>query len=321
MNVKVVNAFVDDEIRQTPASIKQEIPLRTLRARFKQQVTYDWRLTYDEEFARMFSARCPVPEAVPSDYNYRVIQLESGRFLMMSIRFRNLNPMKPFVEVVHKDFPLIDSTDLAEIEHAVETNYQKFSPLWIRLFDLSGEIRKIASSRHLDCDFKYYGALAMDIIAQEVDETGSRIQLIKPDSLSFYEDYRAIYQELAPTSPLYGPEAVWFEPTESLQQALAEGSLFCVTVDNEWAGVFALRRGTERFLKGAYLVEEVLRAKFRGRGLAAGIQRRVIRSMQIEKDDFIYGHIMEQNLPAIRTAERVGRRCLGGMYFVSLSRS
>lgn len=321
MNVKVADAFVDDEIRQTPALIKQEIPLPTLRARFEQQVAQDWNLTHDEEFGKRFSARCPVSGAVPSDYNYKVIQLESGRFIMASIRFKHLNPMKPFVEIVHKDFPVTRSADLAEIEYAIETYYRTFSPLSVRLFDFRSEIRKIASNREVACDFEYFGAAATDIIAQEADETGSRIGLIKPTSLSFYKDYCAIYQELAQMSPLFGPEAVWFESVESLEGALLEGSLFCVLVDGEWAGIFALRRGTERFLKGAYFVEEVLRAKFRGKGLAADIQRRVIQSMQFEKDDFVYGHIMQQNIPAVRTAKRVGRRPLGGMYFVGLSRS
>lgn len=68
------------------------------------------------------------------------------------------------------------------------------------------------------------------------------------------------------------------------------------------------------------MLDVFLTERLRGRGLAPAMQS-VFLAGQRSGADTVWGHIHAENLPSLRTAQKLGRRPVQQEYFVSLSAS
>jgi L-amino acid N-acyltransferase YncA len=95
---------------------------------------------------------------------------------------------------------------------------------------------------------------------------------------------------------------------EDLAECDEKGLLRTVCVDDAVAGVIAVAPRSEFGLEGFVVIEEILVAEFRGRGLAAGLQRAMIDAMAPNHGDAaLFGTIDSGNVASVRTALRTGR--------------
>lgn len=71
-------------------------------------------------------------------------------------------------------------------------------------------------------------------------------------------------------------------------------------------------------MHGYIITEEILSKRFRGKGFAPALQRQLIEHLMYENDEMIFGNPNSRNLVSLRTASRVGRVDVGGVYFVRI---
>ncbi len=105
---------------------------------------------------------------------------------------------------------------------------------------------------------------------------------------------------------------------DALNGCAAEGTLFDIEVDGQWAGIMAASRDVDGPLAGHLILEEFLDAPFRGRGLAARAQRCLIDVLPEAPGGLLFGTIDGVNHASMRTALKTGRMDVGGWTFVPL---
>lgn len=103
---------------------------------------------------------------------------------------------------------------------------------------------------------------------------------------------------------------------KDLRSYLAEGTLFEVFVDDEWAGIVAAFQAAEKGVSGYCVGEIVLKREFRGKRLGLAVQRKFVEKLDETRGRVLWGTIGAANTPAIRTAKRCGRVDVGGYYWV-----
>lgn len=92
----------------------------------------------DSKRAERFRELVPVPGLVASDYAPRVIRLCNHRTFIADLRFRDLDPSKPLVQLRAASFELIP-TNIAAVMSAVVSEYAHVRPRWFRAFLTPGE--------------------------------------------------------------------------------------------------------------------------------------------------------------------------------------
>lgn len=110
------------------------------------------------------------------------------------------------------------------------------------------------------------------------------------------------------------------ENREDFAEYAANGLLFDVLVDGEWAGVIAAEIGSRRGLPGAVVAELVLAQPFRGRGLGSQLSTLLARSVPLDDHELLVGTIHVDNYGAYRAALRAGRVDVGGEIIVPVGR-
>lgn len=143
-----------------------------------------------------------------------------------------------------------------------------------------------------------------------------RLRAERATDLSFYEVYAEHYERWNRESPELARH-VRPETREALERHMAEGLLFLVRIDGELGGVVACFGGwCERGVRGYRMAEEFLYPAFRGRGLAAALQRACIDELDGSAGEVVFGWIHPLNVPSMRTARRVGRIDVGGYWYL-----
>jgi hypothetical protein len=106
---------------------------------------------------------------------------------------------------------------------------------------------------------------------------------------------------------------------DELQACLDQGLLFDAHVDWDWAGAIAGREEAFFGVDGVLVVEEILTAPFRGRGLGVCLQRQLIERLTPAGGAMLHGTIHALNVASRRTAERCGRRAVMVAEFVPIA--
>lgn len=141
-----------------------------------------------------------------------------------------------------------------------------------------------------------------------------RVRVERAADLGFYELYADYYRRWHAERPDL-QTVVRVESPADMRKCLDSALLSLVFVDDRPAGVMAsLRADTAAGAHGYRMVEEFLYPDFRGRALAPAVQRRYIDTLDAPTGEAVLGWIHPTNLPSIKTATRVGRLDLGGVF-------
>lgn len=262
----------------------------------------------DQTFAERFAEACPVQGCVPMDYAQRVLTIDD-QSLLTGIRFRGGPGGSPFVDLIASAQPLDDANSMHAALACIRAEYAAFDPDAIRLLR--------SANRPLPLPENVRSVVDQHIVIGPVDSLVDQPDVTIPANLSLepVEDIEeaahfvaSAYQSFIAEHPAF--ESIVFPADEKdLSECNETGVLVYFTVEGERAGLLATRAELGPLVRGQTVVEEVLRAEFRGRGLAAFAQRLVIEELARQfPGELVCGTIDDRNPASRATARRVGRR-------------
>jgi L-amino acid N-acyltransferase YncA len=190
--------------------------------------------------------------------------------------------------------------------------FAPFSAWWWRSSE-EPDLREPPGARG---DQRLFVGLIEEMRSVELRDPPLEIRLHPDRHGSSYREYTAIFDEFTENNPTWQGR---IEKTGRLDYRACgdAGGLYTAEVDGEFGGVIAALPGTLRGVAGWVVYEEILAAKFRGRGLGSHLQALFACELDIGSNKLLLGTIDEENIASIRTAARCGRRDIGGWVFVS----
>ena len=124
-----------------------------------------------------------------------------------------------------------------------------------------------------------------------------------------YEEFHSSFPELKSWVPI--------TDEEDLRTCEKDGWIFQVRIDDNIAGLIAAERKSFLGEAGAYMTELLLVPLFKGQGLGAALQRKLIDILPPEIT-LIWGTIDARNKASMKTAIGLGRQVVRSEYFLTL---
>ena len=291
-----------------------------VRGYVRPQIEEDLATVDTVDFARRFRGFCPVDGASEDDYRRRLLEVETAPALtiMVGIRFLGGDTSRPFIEIERRSRPLTGPDDLRSVRERLRSELEVFGAPRLRLF-LTPREEKLLARLDSEPDLRWVVGHVAHLRSRPLPPSpASIIALRAPSDLAFYPRYESAHAEASRGFTPLMRASVRLESRETLAKCRDEGALFEILIDGEWAGIIAATRKNGLGLPGFEVAEEILTARFRGRGLAKAVQRQFITQLPAKDDDFLCGTILAENRPSLRTALGVGRTDLGGFHFIDL---
>jgi hypothetical protein len=291
----------------TPETVRRWIP--------EQQLQQDLRSFFDRvwveraetpEWLAGYARACPVDTAEPHDYRMREIELRSGAGVLAGIHFRNRDVTYPFVEV----FAQTRDFDDPEMAAATSELLDVFS-----LFNAAAVLWWAPEQRDLS---ELEGTRDHRLVVGRIQDITSGSSTTLPERFSFepetaarcYQDYVQAYAEFGAQATFQNPPRP--EQLPSLEECERRGALYCLRDGARFAGLMAARSHSLRGITGWEIVEEILGTDYRGKGLGVAMQRLFVSGLDPRQGVLVMGEIADGNLPSLRTAQRAGRKDVGG---------
>lgn len=268
----------------------------------------------DHTFAEAFAAAIGVGSS--GDYLPRVIDVEGMPFLC-GIRFYGGDRRQPFVELIAG--PAI-ADDCSTAALAAMDAYAMFQPARARVLMSGSHAPRVRAGWHVETDqvIAMAPASAMARLASSCAQAGSEaLDLVPaaPDEAAAF--LVPGYARVAAADPDLGSR-LFPATSDDLESCRADGHLWWWTVQGERAGLIAARNDEVLGIRGLLMVEELVAAKFAGRGTAALAQRELAkRACASCADVKIVGTIDAANAPSRATARRAGRAEVAAWHFLS----
>ncbi|WP_410785910.1 GNAT family N-acetyltransferase [Kribbella sp. C-35] len=292
----ITRAWVDDAQR-----------LATLA---EEHAALDILLAEDLEIAVQRTDRL-APGKPPEAMLNRWVAIGNDLHAMLSMRFENLNPTRPFVDAT----PMSRSpkpSDLPALAAAAQEHYGIHHPLYVRLWTADAAIPGTAPDR------RFLAAPIRELRAYDVPPG---LALRQAKTVDHYDEARHAYAAVDADHP-HHPEEATIQDRDDLQEAADEGLLFDVTVNDEWAGyAAAIIKPYDALGLPAYVVRElVLAPQHRGHGYGPHLSALLAQSLP-DPTRILIGTIHEANHGARTAALKSGRQDIGGWLQLPLSQA
>lgn len=310
--------FLEIDFKLAPSCIFEWIPEEKVRNNLKADLINDTASMHDDIFAHGFKRLCPVPDTQTDDYKYQVLELNDGRKIMTSIRFKGLNILHPFVEILHYNFEPNFKKDLPIIKSAVLHKYADFKPRSIRIFTGTDLYTELDNSDNINCDYRFFAAKISYIKSLPQPKNYNKVALEPARDLKIYSQYLELYGQLYRENP-HLIHVIVSESRENFEKVRNAGTLFNIYVQDKWAGIVGVTKRTEKFLHGYKMFDIIISKSYRQKGFTHAIQRKLFDILDHEHHETIYGEINPLNNKVISTAHKVGGLDLGGWYFITLT--
>jgi RimJ/RimL family protein N-acetyltransferase len=312
MTRPALDAYVEWQLGATHPALRRWVGDAELRDGLLADLQETWSMRVDPAVLEQYAARCPVAGVEPSEYRLREIPLPGGASVLAGIHFVAMKVELPFVGVTAQSRALTRG-EIAQASRLLCKELERFAPSrvrwWSAAHDDLREVPRSAGDRRV-----LVGSLR-EIAARPALALPPGFALEPDPATSCYEAYCDIYTRLHRDVP--GSSATSrCEDREALQACAAAGTLFCLRDRGRLAGIIGARLDARYGAHTWYVVEEVLDAGYRGRGLAPALQRALIARLDPARASLILGEIDDANLPSLRTALRAGRLDAGGWVFL-----
>lgn len=265
----------------------------------------------DPERAAAYAASCPTPGAAPDDYRLRELDLGSDGRLLAGVHFYRLED-RPFVGVLAMDRPLEDAAHLRRLHRALAERFAVFRPRASWWWIPAGAGLDLEAMPEASPDQVLLAGALGALQALPPPRGDERITAHAPGE-GWYPWYEGVLRRLFEERP-HLAAYLDVEPEEDLQDCEREGALLELRADGQRAGLVAAARARKQGLEGYVIWEEVLDTPWRGEGLGAAAQRRLVEALPAE--GLLLGTIDAANTPSLRTALRSGRQEIGRWWFV-----
>ncbi len=311
-----IDKWVELELSKCPLLIIDRIGVNATKKLITENVETNISYCNDDEFAKKNFDYCKIKGSTFEDYKYRSLKTPLGE-LISSIRFLGGDLNKPSVLMVHKDFELESVEDIKFMCQFLSKEYSIFHPKRISWYSSKLETELIESNDFISGDMVYIAEFLDYLKQKPLPKNSDKIHLKKATSLSWYEEYKNEVNNILKNWSAFS-EMHQIESKDTLQKLIEKELVFEVIIANEWAGIIAADTGSEYFLNGYFINEELLTKQFRGKKYAPAVQRHLLEKLPHNANEMLYGTIHFQNIPSMKTALRVGRKALGMYVFADI---
>lgn len=264
--------------------------------------------TEDQRFAAAFARACPTFGATVDDYLHRVEPSDEAGLTLVGIRMLGGDTRRPFVELLAWErLPEHDAAWTALRRHLLD-RFGVFHPRALRV--------RLAAPPPTACDadMVWVAAPLATLQAAPRPAGAGSLRLVAADASDaarLAQEVSALHRERPALAPHVHPASA-----EDLAACARDGVALRAEVDGRWAGVVAARAAGAWALRGYEVVEELLAAGLRGRGLGPVLQRGLIDALPAAGDALLWGTIHADNAPSRATARRCGRIEVATSWFV-----
>ena len=238
----------------------------------------------DAGFAALFDG-IDLPGVARIDFAHRHVRTGRGD-LLGGIRFFGQDVARPFVEVV------AHGLDLDRLRAVAASEWAAFSPLALRLLVPPAVALPGDAALDMTVHAARMGAMAPP-------DGRARLGPIEPA-----EAHRLVVERHEAMEAALRRD-VSPARLEDLERCAKHGILRAICAGGQTVGVLATEPGAVAFLSGDVVAEEVVAARFAGRGLAASAQGALAARGDPARP--LVGTIHARNAASRRTAERAGR--------------
>ena len=306
-------AYTAFAVEATDPRVVQWLGPDALRASLRASLVEEYRQRTQPENLAVYRSRCPVPGASPASYALREIDLGSVGSVIAGIHFEGMEVARPFVGVAARTCAVRSRREAEAIGRRLRSEFALFAPSrwWLGSSALDTGLEEAGAVVDQHLVVGRLGSLRARPTPKPDLDVALRATPVEP----VYPLYRAMYERLFATSP-HMRGVVQVEEPGTLQSAADLGAFFRVDVEGVLAGFLAAVPSREAPIDGWVVLEEILDGPYRGRGLAAPIQRMFIDALPAPDDAFLFGHIAAVNPRSLRTALRAGRVEIGRWCFL-----
>jgi len=297
-------------VSSTPSTVRKWVPDERLLADLETHLGHTWQeRTQNVDWLAGYAKTCPIAGARPDDYRLREIKVPSA-VLLAGIHFRNRDVDEPFVEVFAQARQLTPS-EITAATRSLIADFELFRPRGVRWW--SPEQHDLRDVPLAHGDYRLVIGRIADIVRGCAALPCQ--YAFRPERVAqFYDDYWNAYVEFRTYASFENVPAP--ESPASLEDCERNGALYCLREAGRFAGLMAARPHMRRGIRGWEVVEEILGAEHRGRRLAAAMQKLFVSKFDPALGTLVMGEIADGNLPSLRTAQRAGRRDVGGWVFI-----
>ncbi|SDL98964.1 hypothetical protein SAMN04487916_12046 [Arthrobacter sp. ov407] len=246
------------------------------------------------------------------DMTERLLEASDDRTVVSGLRYLNLDPAFPFV-AVKTTARVNDAEAVDALAAQVAEAYRGVRVRGFTFWEQPG--LKLSSAENWATVMA--GSVDMAARADGRDLTGTLTISWPVAATDVFADYQREHQAWRADAPELS-SFVSESGQEGLQEAADQGLLMSLRDDLGFAGLAAATMSPLFGRRAVCMLDVFLTERLRGRGLAPAMQS-VFLAGQRSGADTVWGHIHAENLPSLRTAQKLGRRPVQQEYFVSLS--
>lgn len=267
------------------------------------------------EFAQSFKDTFPDIDVPANQYLNHLIEIEMDSFVIAGIRFKGLNPEKPFVDII-SNYSIYSEKQLMTILNKINQFFRAFKPLAIRFWSSQLDTCEYYHHQALKIDQHYLANLVKHIKTKPLPPKFDLIKLKPITNLDFYPKYERAYQEFIENSPILSQE-VLIEAPEAFDICIQHQLAFEIYYRDNWIGIIAAMPSIFRELSGYCVFEEIISVPFQRQGFAKAAQRHLIH--QLPEDCLLWGSIHANNLPSLKTAKKNYRHNILDCCFIDMN--
>lgn len=223
------------------------------------------------------------------------------------IRHLSGNIEKPFVSL-GSEYPLSKEILNAHLIEKIKNDFSFWKPKWLSFL----------TTPDLNYENSFTGRLYVVGSLEELKKTNSDITLKNVEEkdlvkiMNWYEDEYNHFHEENPNLR----DWVSINSKEEMQDCIRQNLLFEAFKDDESIGLIGAINSEFNKAPGIYMMEILLRRKFRGRGLGYYLESEFIK--KLPKDILLWGTIDSRNHGSLKSALKIGRKEIMKEVFIKL---
>jgi hypothetical protein len=303
-----IESYVRFEAAQVDARAAGWLTPELLAANLRDDLGAELALRSDGAQAELYRQRCPVAGADAREYLLRELDLGRDGRVLAGIHFLAMDVRRPFVGVLARTQAFEDGEAVARMGRQLQRAFARFAPECWRIW-ASPDDATVDAIQGARIDMRVVAGKLDELCALPAPRAPLPVALELCSAVEIYGEYQATFERFFAAHPEWRGR-IQVETQERMHEAETRGVLARATVASQTAGFFAVVPAVERTLRGYVVLEEILDAPFRGKRLAAPLQRMLIERVAergAPPDTIVFGHIALDNHASLHTALRVGR--------------
>lgn len=313
LNEDTIQEFLDYELEEIVHPILYTFFTRDeIRQNLRAEVLNDIEQGSSNVIAQKFQKQCFVENTDSDNYKIRYFEPEPRLKILAGIRFRGLDMTKPYVAILHRNFPIQDAEYLKNIIALLKEEFKIFKPKAILFHQSSHIVEAHINEGYRDKQILIGG---INDISNHTLKDPISIELAQDSN--FYGQYSAEYDQFHTQYP----DRADFARAESkhdIESYVKNDLVYLIKIHKEFGGVFIVTKSSVLGAEGYYVIENFLFKDFRGKGFAPQAQTLVAKELVKRGGKVLFGSIYPNNFASFNAAKRSGRVDIGGSFMIPI---